>query len=40
MLTSEIAMGVDIHKEFLTQRTLTDFAYRERELAKLRKHIQ
>ena len=40
MLTSEIAMGVDIHSEFLTQRTLTDFAYRERELTQLRKHIQ
>ena len=40
MKTSEIAMGVSIHDEFLTQRTLTDFAYREKELNVLRQHIQ
>lgn len=40
METSEIAMGVDINEEFLTQRTLTDFAFREKELNQLRKHIQ
>lgn len=40
MQTSEIAMGVTIDPEFLTQRTLTDFAYREKELNKLRKFIQ
>ena len=40
MKTSEIAMGVTIHDEFLTQRTLTDFAYREKELNVLRQHIQ
>lgn len=40
MQTSEIAMGVEIHDEFLTQRTLTDFAYREKELNQLRKYIQ
>ncbi|MFV2058480.1 MAG: outer membrane lipoprotein-sorting protein [Thiohalomonadales bacterium] len=36
----EIALGVDIPNGFLTQRTLTDFAFRENELSKLRKFIQ
>ncbi|MEE8057186.1 MAG: outer membrane lipoprotein-sorting protein [Pseudomonadales bacterium] len=40
MKTSEIALGVDIDQEFLTQRTLTDFAYREKELKKLRKFVK
>ena len=40
MKNLEIAIGVDVDDEFLTQRTLTDFAYRERELEKLRQHIQ
>jgi hypothetical protein len=40
MSTQEIAMGVDVNPEFLTQRTLTDFAFREKELDRLRKHIQ
>lgn len=40
MKNLEIALNVNIHEEFLTQRTLTDFAFRERELEKLRVHIQ
>lgn len=40
MKTDELAMGVEIHPDFLTQRTLSDFAYREKELSKLRRHIQ
>lgn len=40
MKTSEIAMNVEIDQEFLTQRTLTDFAYREKELNKLRQFIK
>jgi len=40
MKNLEIAIGIDVDNEFLTQRTLTDFAYRERELEKLRQHIQ
>ena len=40
MKTSEIALGVEIDDEFLTQRTLTDFAYREKELKKLRQFIK
>jgi len=39
MKTDAIAMGVDVDNEFMTQRTLSDFAYREKELAKLRRHI-
>ncbi len=35
-----VAFNIDIPGEFLTQRTLTDFAFRERELAKLRRHIK
>lgn len=35
-----VAFNVDVPDEFLSQRTLTDFAFRERELAKLRQHIQ
>lgn len=40
MKTEAIAMNVDVDDEFLTQRTLTDFAYREKSLEALRKHIQ
>lgn len=36
----EINTGIDIPDEFLTQRTLTDVAFRERELEKLRSQIQ
>ncbi|MBT4089377.1 MAG: outer membrane lipoprotein-sorting protein [Deltaproteobacteria bacterium] len=35
-----IAFNIDVPDAFLTQRTLTDFAFRERELGKLRKHIK
>ena len=40
MTLYSIAFNIDIPGEFLTQRTLTDFAFRERELAKLRRHIK
>lgn len=40
MKTDAIAMSVDLDDEFLTQRTLTDFAYREKELENLRKYFQ
>tara|TARA_R110001592_G_scaffold57536_1_gene174637 strand:- start:5703 stop:6617 length:915 start_codon:yes stop_codon:yes gene_type:complete len=40
MKTEAIAMGVEIDDEFLTQRTLTDFAFREKSLQALRKHFQ
>ena len=39
MKTLEFTLGVDIPDEFLTQRTLTDFAYREKQLDKLRKSV-
>ena len=35
-----VAFNMKVPEDFLTQRTLTDFAFRERELAKLRKYIQ
>jgi len=35
-----IAFNIDVPDDFLTQRTLTDFAFRERELNKLRRHIK
>lgn len=40
MKTEAISMNVEVEDEFLTQRTLTDFAYREKTLESLRKHIQ
>ncbi len=40
MKTQAIAMGVAVEDEFLTQRTLTDFAFREKNLEALRKHLQ
>lgn len=40
MQTQEIAIGVAVNPEFLTQRALTDFAFREKELDTLRQHIQ
>ncbi len=40
MKTESIAMNVAVDDEFLTQRTLTDFAYREKTLEALRKHFQ
>ncbi len=38
--TLELSLGVSVIDEFLTQRTLTDFAYREKELRKLRQSVQ
>ncbi len=35
-----IAFNIAVPDEFLTKRTLTDFAFRERELRKLRKHLK
>lgn len=37
--TSAVALNVDIQDEFLTQRSLTDFAYRERQMQLYRKHL-
>lgn len=37
--TSDVALNVDIHDEFLTQRSLTDFAYRERQMQIYRKSL-
>ncbi|PCJ23963.1 MAG: outer membrane lipoprotein-sorting protein [SAR86 cluster bacterium] len=39
MAILEINTGIDIDDEFLTQRTLTDVAFRETELAKLRGQV-
>jgi hypothetical protein len=36
----EVAFNVSVPDNFLTQRSLTDFAFRERELKKIRKHLQ
>lgn len=38
--TESIAMNVAVEDEFLTQRTLTDFAYREKTLESLRKFFK
>ena len=35
----EMHTGIDVPDEFLTQRTLTDAAFRETELEKLRAQI-
>ncbi len=40
MKTEAITMNVKVEDEFLTQRTLTDFAYREKTLEELRKQFQ
>ncbi len=40
MSTQKIALNVDVSDEFLTQRTLTDFAFRERHLSRLRAQVQ
>jgi hypothetical protein len=40
MKLSWTIFNVDVPESFLTKRTLTDFAFRERELAKLRKHLK
>ena len=40
MKTEQVAMGVEIEPAFLTQRTLTDFAYREKTLQSLRQFFK
>jgi outer membrane lipoprotein-sorting protein len=40
MELKSVAFNMEVPDEFLTQRTLTDFAFRERYLVKLRKHIK
>jgi len=40
MSTQKIALNVEISDEFLTQRTLTDFAFREKHLSRLRAQVQ
>jgi hypothetical protein len=40
MVRSEINTGVSIPADFLTQRTLTDVAFRETTLAKLRAQLK
>lgn len=39
MILSAISFNLEVSPQFMTQRTLIDFAYRERELAKLREHL-
>jgi hypothetical protein len=39
MAILEINTGIDVPEDFLTQRTLTDVAFRETELQKLREQI-
>ena len=38
--TEQLVLGVELDKEFLTQRSLSDFAFREQHLSKLRAHFQ
>ncbi len=40
MKTQDIALGVKVDEAFLTQRTLTDFAFREKYLSQLRLQVQ
>lgn len=40
MQRMEVALNVEINDEFLTQRTLTDFAFRERYLSKYRTYLK
>lgn len=40
MKTDQIAMNVEVDPNFLTQRTLTDFAFREKTLGELRQSFQ
>ena len=35
-----VAFNMEVSEEFLTQRTLTDFAFRERNLVKMRQYIR
>jgi hypothetical protein len=39
MMTTSVCFNVTVPQQFLTQRALIDFAYRERELAGLREHL-
>jgi len=39
MKTEQLAMNIEVEQGFLTQRSLTDFAYREKTLAVLRKQF-
>jgi len=38
MQTNELVLGIEVEPEFLTQRTLTDFAFREKVLEQLREN--
>ena len=38
--TEQIVLGVELDDEFLTQRSLSDFAFRERHLEVLREHFK
>jgi hypothetical protein len=40
MELTAVAYNIDVPGEFLTQRTLTDFAYKERTLVELRSHLK
>lgn len=40
LMTEKIAFGVDVDPEFLTQRSLTDLAFREQKLSALRTFLQ
>ncbi len=40
MKTEKIALNRQVSEQFLSQRTLTDFAFREKELAGLREQVQ
>jgi hypothetical protein len=40
MKLSDVTFNIEIPDAFLTKRTLTDFAFRERELAKLRQYLK
>ena len=40
MAILEINTGINVDDEFLTQRTLSDVAFREAELQKLREQVQ
>lgn len=40
MKTEKIALNRQVSEQFLSQRTLTDFAFREKELARLREQVQ
>jgi hypothetical protein len=39
MMVTSVCFNVKVSPQFLTQRALIDFAYRERELAGLREHL-